>query len=128
MTLIFILFSNLFLERFFILSRPFGVFFSKFITFDLGENGSRLLAAHHRYSCIRPGPEHSRTIGSTAHAIVSGTMGTTNDDCIFGYIDTGHGHDHLCTVLCNPAMLIFFADHETTDILKKQQRDISLTT
>lgn len=87
---------------------------------------AELLRAHDGNLRIRPHPQESWGEGSATHAIVARTVAGANDDGEFRHVSARYGVDELCTVFGDAAGLGVFADHETTNVLEEDERDVAL--
>ena len=126
MTLRFVLVPDRRLEGFFVGSLPLLPPALDARALDLGEDIRRLLSSHHGNPGVRPHPQKARRIGSTAHAVVSGAEGPANDERELGKPGRGDGGDQFGAILCDAAVLVSRADHETGDVLEKDERHFSL--
>ncbi len=96
------------------------------VTPDGCQHLRRLLAAHHRDACIGPHPQETRRVRPTAHAVVASAKGTPDDDRELRDPGAGDGGHHLGAIAGNAAIFVFATDHETGDVLQKEQRDAAL--
>lgn len=65
---------------------------------------------------------------NSPHAVVARSSTTPEHDRKLGHIRTRHRRDEFRPILRDTASLRILANHETTDILQKHQRDIPLCT
>src|SRR5438128_613872 len=98
------------------------------VTLDRGQHAGGLLAAHHADPRVRPHPEEARRIRAAAHAVVSRTERAADDDRELRNGGVGDGVHHLRAVLGDAAALVLLADHESGDVLQKDQWYSSLIT
>ena len=88
-----------------------------------GQYVSCLFAPHHGDAGVGPGPQHIGGVGTTAHGVVAGAMGSADHHREFGNPGAGHGGDHLGAVLGDAFVFVFLAHHEACDVLQEQERD-----
>ena len=96
------------------------------IALDGGQNGGRLLAAHHGDTRIGPHEQETRRVSPATHAVIARTIGSANNDGEFRPGIGRYRRDQLGAILGDTASLVFRTDHETGDILQKDQRDTAL--
>ncbi len=101
-------------------------FFFEAVALDLGEHARGLLAAHDRDARVRPHPQETRAVRTAAHAVVAGAETAADDDGEFRYAGARHRRYQLGAVLGDAPRFVFFADHETSDVLQEDQRDAAL--
>src|SRR6185437_5858415 len=68
--------------------------------------------------------QEPRRIGAPTHGVVARSLASTYDDTQLGNLGAGDGRDQLGTVLRDPARLRAPPDHESGDVLQKQQRNL----
>ena len=85
-----------------------------------------LFTTHDRYTSIRPHPKLTRSIGSSAHTIITCPEGTTDYNRELGHMRTGYSSDHLSAILRDTSSFILFSDHKTGDVLEKKQGNFAL--
>src|SRR5947207_385493 len=81
-----------------------------------------LLAAHDRDARVGPHPQHARTVGAAAHAVIAGAEGAADDHRELGHRGGGHGRDHFRAVLRDAARLVFLSHHVAGDVLEEEER------
>lgn len=89
-------------------------------------DGRELLSSHYTNASVGPHPQEAWAVGTPAHAVVSGTIGTANNNGEFRNICASNGSDELGTVLGNTITLRGGADHEAGDVLQEDKRDTTL--
>lgn len=98
----------------------------------LGSNGlhnlGKLLSTHDCGSRVGPCEEESGVVSTATHTVVTGTVGTTNDDSEPLNTRANDSVDELGTVLGNTTSLGLRSDHEARNVLEEDQRDITLLT
>src|SRR4051812_40361973 len=121
-----VLLANRRLEAFLFLRGPLAAAALDAVALHRGEHRRRLLAAHHRDACIRPGPQEARVECTPAHAVVARAERAAEDHRELGHLRARHGGDHLRPVPRDALVLVFLPDHEAGDVLQEQQRNAAL--
>jgi len=93
---------------------------------DSGEDGSRLLAAHHGNARIGPGEEETRGVGAARHAVIARTEASANYHGDLGHSGGGNSGNELRAVLGDTLRLILPADHEAGTVPQEKQRNAAL--
>src|SRR5207245_6627721 len=93
LTLIFL--QNRIGDRAFLLARQLFSFARELIALHRRQHPGGLLAAHHADASVRPDPQKSRTVGASAHTVISRAEGAADDDREFRHSRVGNGVHHL---------------------------------
>ena len=62
------------------------------------------------------------------HSIIARPVRSANNHRKFRDACVADGHDHLCAIFSDAFVFVFFANHETCDVLQKDQRNSALLT
>ena len=92
------------------------------VVVDVGGNIGRHSGHLRRW----PGKQKVRPEATTAHAIVTCPVGTSDDHRELGYARRRHGIDHLGAIFGDAGPFGIRPDHEASNIVKKQERNIPL--
>src|SRR3546814_14942382 len=91
------------------------------------EYACRLVATHQADPGIGPGENETWAKSSAKHAVIACGKAASGQDCDLGHAGSGNRCDQLCAMFGNTLRLIFAANHETGNVLHKQQRYAALT-
>src|SRR5687768_13229746 len=80
------------------------------VALDGGQHTRRLFATHHIDPRIRPHPQKTWRVGTTAHPVVAGTEAASDDHGEFRDLSARHSGHHLGAVACDAFVFVFAAD------------------
>src|SRR3546814_8157055 len=75
-----------------------------------------------RAPAVGPGEKETWRISPATHAIIACAKAASDQHCHLGRAGSGNRCDQLCAMFGNTLRLIFAANHETGNVLQKQQR------
>src|SRR3990167_2504765 len=115
--LMLVLLKNWLLDLRLFLSREAQASTFGLLTLDLHQHASGLFTAHHGNARVRPHPQETRIVGTTAHAVVTGAEATADYYGELRHLGAGHRSDKLGAVFGDAAGLVLLPDHKTGDVL-----------
>src|SRR4030088_3851179 len=98
MALAVVLLADRLLEGFLLFLRPHASARLDIVAPHGGEHARRLLAAHHRDARAGPHPQEARTVGATAHAVVTRPVAAADDHRELRHADGRDRGHHLGAV------------------------------
>src|SRR5438046_8780352 len=93
---------------------------------DLHERSGCGIAAHHRVARRGPRKNKSWIIGFATHGVMTGPKAAPANHGNLGDHAVRNGVDHLRASADDAAPFGVFADHESVDVMKKNERDAVL--